>query len=194
MPLTDLLNHWQLQNTAVPQTDFASVYVELKRLAKAALAKERPSHTLQATELANEVYLLLEKQNLPTWENRLHFFSVISLMMRRLLIDHARKKKALKRGDPHLRVTFIEDAAAAKSPSLDVLAVHAALEELAQLDKRHGLIAELKLFGGFTDVEIGQVLGLSSRTIKRDWRIIKGWLRHTLKHQDPEGPPVDPKT
>lgn len=185
MPLTDLLNHWQLQGKATPEADFGHIYDELKRLARAALAREGAQHTLQATELVAEVYLAMERQRIEVWQNRLQFFSVISLLMRRILVDHARKKRRLKRGDPHLKVTLIEEQAPGKSPQLDALEVHHALEALAKLDARHGLIAELKLFGGFTDGEVADIMSLSSRTIKRDWRIIKGWMRHYLKKNPP---------
>lgn len=181
LPLTDLLQLWQRQGTQIDPDQFDGIYLELKRLARAALARESANHTLQATDLVNELYLILDKQNPSVWENRLHFFSVVSLMMRRILVDHARRKKRIKRGDPQLRVTLSEDKIQGNNPtSLDVLAVHHALERLAALDARHALIAELKLFGGFTDQEIAESLSLSSRTIKRDWRIAKGWLKTCL--------------
>lgn len=181
MPLTDLLNHWQAAGKQTPEEDFGNIYRELKRLARAAIGREGANHTLQATELVAEVYLAMDRQKVQVWENRLHFFSVVSLLMRRILVDHARKKRRLKRGDPNLRITLIEDQAPGKNPQLDALEVHHALEALAKLDARHGLIAELKLFGGFTDQEVADIMDLSSRTIKRDWRIIKGWVKHYLQ-------------
>lgn len=180
LPLTDLLNLWQQEGAQIPPNQFDDIYNELKRLARAAIARESANHTLQVTELVNEVYLLLDKQRFSVWDNRLHFFSVISLMMRRVLVDHARKKRRLKRGDPNLRVTLADENALASGPSQDAIAVHESLQELAKLDSRHGLIAELKLFAGFTDEEVGLVIGVSSRTVKRDWRIAKGWLKANL--------------
>ena len=190
MPLTDLLNIWQQKGSHIPSDQFEDIYGEMKRLAKAAIARESGNHTLQTTELVNEVYLLLDKQRFSVWDNRLHFFSVISLMMRRVLVDHARKRKRLKRGNPNLRVTLADENALTSGPSLDAIAVHHGLEALAKLDSRHALIAELKLFAGFTDEEVGEVLGVSSRTVKRDWRIAKGWLKSYLSNNPAPEPEV----
>lgn len=180
MALTELLNIWRAQGNQIEAGDFDQIFLELRRLAKAVILRERPNHTLQATELVHEIYLKMDHQKVPQWSNRAHFFSVAALMMRRILVDHARQKSREKRGGSDHRVTLKDDLALAKGPCLDVLEINRVLEELHQLDTRNALVVELKLFGGLTEEEIGVVLGVSARTVKRDWRFAKGWMKMKL--------------
>jgi len=156
------------------------VYQELRRLAQRYMRNERPDHTLQATALVHEAYLKLAEQREIAWQNRTHFFAVAAQLMRRILVDHARAKLAKKRGSSQQKISL--DGALIFSPaqSEDLLALNEALDRLSQLDPRQGRIVELKFFGGLIDEEVADVLGVSLRTVKRDWQMAKAWLFREL--------------
>jgi len=156
------------------------VYHELRRQARRYMRNERPDHTLQATALVHEAYLKLIEQREITWQNRAHFFGVAAQLMRRILVDHARARLAHKRGGSQEQISL--DGAVAFSPaqSEQFLALHEALNRLAQLDQRQGRIVELKFFGGLTDEEVAEVLAISLRTVKRDWSVARAWLFREL--------------
>jgi RNA polymerase sigma factor (TIGR02999 family) len=151
------------------------VYAELKRIAAAHLRRERRDHTLQATALVHEAYLRLIGQTID-WQSRAHFFATAARMMRRILVDHARAQRALKREGALLRVDWNETLNYAEQRSGELVALDDALLRLASFDPRQSRIVELRFFGGMTEEEIGEVLGVSSRTVKRDWTIAKSWL------------------
>ena len=158
------------------------VYRELRRLAGAQLKSERPDHTLQATALANEAYLKLIDQNRVEWQNRAHFFAVAARVMRRVLVDYARKQRAEKRGGDVGRVTLSEAIHASDSSAeVDVVALDAALEKLTALEPRYGEIVELRFFGGLTVEETAAVLKISQATVKRDWAAAKALLYRELR-------------
>lgn len=152
------------------------VYDELRRLARKYMRTERPNHTLQATALVNEAYLRLMGQQETTWQDRAHFFATASQLMRHILVDHARARKTGKRGGEQHQVTLTDGMVSESNKLVDVLAVHEALEKLAQLDARQARVVELRFFGGLTFTEIAYVLNASERTVKHDWQMARAWL------------------
>jgi RNA polymerase sigma-70 factor, ECF subfamily len=157
------------------------VYAELRRIAARSLRSERKEHTLQPTALVNEVYLRLAEQQNPPWQNRAHFLGCAARLMRHVLVDHARAHQADKRGGRHLRVTLGEDVAWAEEREVDLLALDAALDKLAEQDAQKSRIVELRYFGGLSTEETAEVLGVSDRTIKRAWALARAWLRRELE-------------
>jgi len=151
------------------------VYQELRRLAAHYMQKERPDHSLQATELVHEAYLRLVGRGLPEWQNRAHFFAVAAKVMRNLLVDHARARQRVKRGGGPVRLDDVPEPAAFQSEEL--LAIEDALERLAGIDPRQGRIVELRYFGGLSIEEIATVMEISERTVKREWQMARAWLR-----------------
>ena len=157
-----------------------AVYGELHAVATRLMCSERGSHTLQPTALVNEVYLRLVDQDRATWHDRAHFLAIAGEMMRRVLVDHAREKRALKRGGNIERVTLNEGLDAAKEQDLDIARLDDALQDLAALDPRQAKIVELRFFGGLTVRETADVIGLSPATVKREWATAKAWLYNEL--------------
>ncbi|MGB0596058.1 MAG: sigma-70 family RNA polymerase sigma factor [Rubripirellula sp.] len=157
-----------------------AVYDQLRGLAGSMLRQEVPGHTLQPTALVNEAYMKLVDQTRVDWQGRTHFFAVGAKMMRRILVDHARKKKRVKRGGGIHRVSLSDDVQVSKNNDEDVLAIEEALEKLAEQDPRQAQIVELRFFGGLTVAEVAQVLNVSKRTIESEWTILKAWLRREL--------------
>lgn len=152
------------------------VYAELRRLAAHYLRGERPDHTLQPTALVHEAYLRLTRLTDLDWQSRSHFFATAATVMRRILVDHARAQGANKR-EGFREAINIEDAlVASPEKSAELIALDEALERLAKLDARRSKIVELKFFGGLSEEETAEVLGISARTVKRDWRVAKAWL------------------
>jgi RNA polymerase sigma factor (TIGR02999 family) len=160
----------------------ASLQGELRRLAASYLRRERAGHTLQPTALVNEAYLRLLPQQSLNWENRAHFFGIAAHMMRRVLVDYARRRRAVKRahgaGEP-VSLSGVP-APAPGLDEVDVLALHEALDALAALDARQAEIVELRYFGGLTLEEIAEVLDTSVSTVKREWTTAKVWLKHRM--------------
>ena len=157
------------------------VHAELRRQAARYLRRERQNHTLQPTALVNEAFLKLVEQRNVRWQNRAHFFGVAAQSMRRVLIDHARTQKRLKRGGPKHQVTLDDAMIRTEGRSIDVLALDQALDRLAVIDERQARIVELRFFGGLSVEETGEVVGLSPATIKREWSMAKAWLHSELK-------------
>jgi RNA polymerase sigma factor (TIGR02999 family) len=153
------------------------VYDDLRRLAAGYMGRETPGHSLQPTALVHEAYVRLVDQRRVQWRNRAHFFGVAASMMRRILVDYARKRRADKRGGAAERVTLTEDVAAAEQNDLDVLTLHESLERLAAFDPQQERIVELRYFGGLTIDETAEVVGISPATVVREWTIAKAWLR-----------------
>ncbi len=151
------------------------VYDELRRLAGRYLRSEGPSATLAPTSLVHEAYLRLAGQDRARWQDRTHFFRVAAQMMRRVLVDHYRARRARKRGGG-LKVTLAEAALVSPPLDLDVLALDHALEELARLDPQQATIVEMRFFGGLTVEETAAALGIGSATVKRDWAMARAWI------------------
>jgi RNA polymerase sigma factor (TIGR02999 family) len=163
------------------------VYAELRRQAARQLRRERAGHTLQTTALVHEAYLRLVGQREMRWQNRAHFFAIAAELMRRILVDHARKMSAAKRGGSALKLELDEAFAAPDEQheeQLDLVAIDAALVKLAALDPQQGRIVELRFFGGLNVEEAAEVLGISPRTVKRDWRVAKAWLRREISGKE----------
>ena len=156
------------------------VYDELKVLAASHLRRERGDHTLSPTELVHEVFLRMVGQHSVNWVGRAHFFGIAAQAMRRILVDHARRRTARKRGRQH-QVTLDTDADVPDDLSSDeVMAVDEALAQLAELDPRQAKLIELRYFAGFSIEETAAVLGISTATVKRDWALARAWLQHRL--------------
>jgi RNA polymerase sigma-70 factor (ECF subfamily) len=157
------------------------VYDELRRLARRYLQRERPGHSLQATALVNEAYLRLVDYKHMQWQDRSHFFAVSSQLMRRILVEHARRHN-LKRGGDVQHVALEESAIVGGGRPGDLVALDDALNELGQLDPRKARVVEMRFFGGLSVEEIAQVLGVSPITVMRDWTTAKAWLYRELTH------------
>src|SRR2546429_6466433 len=157
------------------------VYEDLHRLAQQYLRRERPDHTLQATALVHEAYLRLVDQRGVSWQNRAHFFGVAAQLMRRILVDYARRHHAAKRGGAALKVSLTDVVIAAKEGPEELVALDDALSRLAALDPRQGRIVELRLYGGLTVEETADVLGVSPATVKREWSTAKAWLAREIR-------------
>ena len=176
--LTRLLQSWRQGNSGAADELVSLVYAELRRMAKAKLRDERPGHTLQATALVHEAWMRLMNQHGASWQNRAQFFAVASQAMRRILVDHARRRRAAKRGDgtSPVDVDALAHVLTAPLPDDRLLALDAALEELAALDARQARIVELRFFGGLSVEEAADVLAVSPTTIKREWATARAWL------------------
>ncbi|HQW65972.1 MAG TPA: sigma-70 family RNA polymerase sigma factor [Gemmatimonadales bacterium] len=157
------------------------VYDELKRLAAGQLRLERDDHTLGATALVHEAFLRLTGGSAPTWENRAHFFGIAAQAMRRILVEHARRRNAQKRSHKqHVTLDSQVDVADG-APSDEVVAVDEALHRLAALDPRQAKVVELRYFVGLSIEESADVLGVSPATVKRDWALARAWLHRELQ-------------
>ncbi len=158
----------------------AKVYDELRRIARKLMADEKAGHTLQASGLVNEAYLRLFEKPQIDWQNRAHFFAVAAQQMRRILVDHARNRAAQKRGGAQCRVTLTDAVAATEDHAFDILVLNDLLDRLEALSPRQARVVELRYFGGLDCEEIAQLLGVSSKTVKRDWKMARSWLRIQL--------------
>lgn len=157
------------------------VYKHLHRLAASYMRGERPDHTLQATALVNEAYLRLVPQRGRGWEDRAHFFAVAARLMRQILVEHARARQAGKRGgEVAARLPLDEALEFSPARSRELIQLDNALESLEQLDPQQARVVELRFFGGLTVEETAEVLGISQRTVKRDWRVARLWLHHEM--------------
>jgi RNA polymerase sigma-70 factor (ECF subfamily) len=174
---TRLLIDWSNGDREAAAGLMPLVYEELRQRARSYLQRERADHTLQATALVHEAYLRLVDQETTTWRNRAHFFGVAAQLMRRILVDHARRHRREKRGGAWDKVEFDEALTPAVSRNLDVIALDDALQDLTQLNPQHARIVELRFFGGLKTDEVAEVLKLSSRTVEREWRMARAWLR-----------------
>lgn len=178
--VTALLDDWSRGNESALDQLLPLVYMELRRMAARQLRQERAGHTLQPTALVHEVYLRLVDQRRVDWQHRAHFFGVAAQIMRRILVDHARRRAAGKRGEG-VRCLSLDDAQdVAASNELPVLAFDRALDRLQQVDPGLARIVELRAFGGLTIEDAAHVLKVSPSTVKRDWRTAKAWLNREL--------------
>jgi len=164
---------------------FPIVYDELRRLAASALRRERADHTLQPTALVHEAFLRLVDVPEDRWHDRAHFVAIAARAMRRVLVDHARGRMALKRGRADIHVPIDEvDVASSETGGVDLVVLDEALSRLAALDERQARIVELRFFGGLTVEETAALIGSSPRTVKRDWHMARAWLKRELARHD----------
>jgi RNA polymerase sigma-70 factor, ECF subfamily len=177
--IVTLLQQWRDGDPSAYDKLFPLVYGELRRLARAQLRREHGRVSLQPTLLVHEAYLRLVKAEID-WRDRTHFLSVSARVMRRILVEHARARSAMKRGGEDVRVTMSTDIAAAGTSPIDVLTLDAAMDRLRQCDARQAEAVELCYFGGLTHPEIGEALGISEATVDRDLRHARAWLRREL--------------
>ncbi len=173
---TALLIAWGAGDEEARERMLPLVYDELRRLAARYLRRERPGHTLQPTALVHEAYVRLIDQRQVDWSNRAQFIGLAAVMMRRILVNHARDRVADKRGAgaEHVPLTVAGDPMGA--PEVDLLDLHDALDRLAGLDQRKAQIVELKFFGGLTIEEIAETVGISRATVEREWKFARAWL------------------
>jgi RNA polymerase sigma-70 factor, ECF subfamily len=179
--VTELLARWSRGDEEAYRDLLPIVYEELRRLASRYMANERPGHTLQTTALLNEAYLRLAREGPRPWSNRRHFYALAARAMRQVLVEHARKVKAERRGGGLFRVELGEADAATEIAAEEILAVHHALDRLASLDERQGRIVELRYFAGQTVPEVASSLSLSTATVEREWRAARAWLQRELQ-------------
>jgi len=180
LSITQLLIEWSQGNRAALDQLMPLVYDELRQLARGYLRRERPDHTLQATDLVHEAYLRLIDQNAVTWQNRAHFFGIASQMMRRILVNHALSRQAAKRGGLVQKLSLDKAVSFAEQREVELVALDEALKELAVLDPRQSQIVELRFFGGLSIEETAEVLNISPATVKREWSTAKLWLRRQM--------------
>ncbi len=179
--VTSLLEAWTRGDQSALDRLIPIVYEDLRKVAGRRLRSERPGHTLSATALVHETYLRLMGQHPVHLENRSHFFAVASELMRRILVDHARRRGASKRGGGTVRLTLDVAVVEGTPRDLDLVAVDDALSELATLDTRQARIVEMRFFGGLSTEEAAAVLGISRATVERDWSHARAWLYRRLK-------------
>jgi len=179
--ITKLLIAWSDGRREALNDLMPIVYADLRRVAAGYMRREAAGHALQPTALVHEAYVRLVDQKQVKWRNRAHFFGVAAVLMRRILVDHARRRRAEKRGGDWERVTLAGDEVATDThKEIDVLALDEALERLAQFDPQQERIVELRYFGGLTIEETAEVVGISAATVVREWTIAKAWLRSDM--------------
>ena len=180
--ITELLRAWGAGDAAAGEALVPLVYAELRRQARRALSREGEGHTLQATALVHEAWLRLAGQQDADWESRTQFLAVAAQMMRRVLVDHARTRRALKRGGGGTQVTLGDvEQPAPGADDVDVLALDDALARLADIDPRKARLVELRYFAGLSIPEAANALGISAATVGREWAVARMWLRRELE-------------
>lgn len=182
--INKLLADWGQGNEEAREALIPVVYNELRRQARRYLRGERLDHTLESAALVNEAYLRLVRQEAPQWQNRAHFFGVAAQLMRHILVDHARKRIAAKRGAGAPVLALDPELAPAQKPGIDLVALDDALSKLTALDSQQGRLIELRFFGGLSIEETAIVLGISPATVKREWVTARAWLRRELKRNE----------
>jgi len=185
--VTELLRNWSDGDKQAHEKLFQVVYDELHRQAARYLRTEHAGLSLQTTDLIHEAYLRLSNQQHVEWQNRLHFFAIAATVMRRILVDHVRERQAVKRGGSDIRLPLEEALVVLPEQNLDFVALDEALNRLAKIDAQQSQIVELRFFSGLSVEETAQVLGVSERTVKRDWNVAKAWLRRELTRSGPGG-------
>jgi RNA polymerase sigma factor (TIGR02999 family) len=178
--VTQLLLDWSNGEISALDELMPLVDGELHRLAHHYMQRERPGHTLQTTALVNEAYLRLIDQRQVRWKNRAHFFALSAQLMRRILVDHARKRRYAKRGGDRHKISFDEGLAISSERESDLIEIDEALTRLADFDARKSKIVELRFFGGLDVEETAEALSISPVTVKRDWKLAKAWLYEWL--------------
>jgi RNA polymerase sigma factor (TIGR02999 family) len=178
--LSDLLQRWKAGDQGALEALVPLVYGELRIIARRYLRHERPGHTLQSAALVHEAYLRLMKQGTHEFENRAHFFAISAQLMRQVLVEYARRKKAMKR-DGGAPITLGDGVVLPEIQNVDIIALDEALKVLARLDARQSRIVELRFFSGLSVEEVSTILGISTATVKREWATAKVWLLHEIR-------------
>ena len=181
--VTELLRSWRQGDAAALDRLIPLVHGELRRVARAHFRREQPGHTLQATALVHEVYLRLVTLDRITLNDRTHFFAVAARLMRQVLVDHARRKRADKRGGAATMMSLDEVSPVSSTPIVDVLALDQALDALSSRDARQCRVVELRFFAGLSIDETAEAIGVSTATVEREWTIAKAWLHRRLSVQ-----------
>lgn len=181
--VTELLAAWSHGDREALDKLMPLVYDELRRLARQHMRRERAGHTLQTTALVNEAYMRLVDQRRAQWQNRAQFFGVAARLMRRILVDHARSRRRLKRGGDAHKVSLDEAAMVSQEQSTDLLALDEALKKLEAMNERMGRIVELRFFGGLSTEETAEVLNVSPSTIKKDWTFAKAFMHEAISNE-----------
>ncbi|HWW97385.1 MAG TPA: sigma-70 family RNA polymerase sigma factor [Edaphobacter sp.] len=184
--ITQLLVAWSHGEETALEMLTPIIYGELRRLAQSYMRQERADHTLQSTAVVHEAFIRLIDQNVE-WKSRAHFFAIAAKMMRRILVDHARARSTSKRGAGMARVDVEEQAMESQERSVDLLALDEALEHLARIDPQRSRIVELRYFGGLSNEESANVLGISPATVQRQWSGAKAWLYRELSGRESSG-------
>ncbi|HEU4477011.1 MAG TPA: sigma-70 family RNA polymerase sigma factor [Pyrinomonadaceae bacterium] len=179
--VSQLLIAWSEGDEAALEQLTPLVYDELHRLARRYMRRESPGHTLQTSALVNEAYLRLVDQRQVHWQNRSHFFGIAAQLMRRILVDHARSHRRAKRGGDAHRLSLDATLIMSKDRFADLLSIDEALSRLSEFDPQKSRIVEMKFFGGLSTDEVADCLHVSSRTIEREWRKAKAWLKGALE-------------
>jgi RNA polymerase sigma factor (TIGR02999 family) len=180
--ITQLLLDASAGNQDAVDALFPIVYAEMRRLSTSYLRKERPGHTLQSTALVHEAYLRLIDQKV-NWQSRAHFMGIAAQTMRRILLDHAKRKAAGKRGGGDIAIEFDESSIGGKVRDVNLIALDEALLELEKIDPIRSRIVEMRFFGGLSNEESAEVLGISTATVQRQWAGARAWLFHTMKKE-----------
>ena len=182
--VTGLLIDWSNGDRSALDRLMPLVYEELRGVARRRLSLEEEGSTLQSTALVHEAYLRLVDQNRVQWKNRAHFFAVSARLIRRILLDHARRRNAARRGGSATRLTLDEGLASPRGREVDLLALDDALTALAELDARQARVVELRFFAGLSIAETAEALGIATATVQRDWVTAKAWLFDQLSRTD----------
>jgi len=185
--ITELLRAWGDGDQSALEQLTPLVYEKLHNLARRQMLREKEGHTLQATALIHEVYLRLVEFQSVRWQDRAHFFAVCARLMRRILVDFARSRDALKRGGESKKLTLEEGMIASSDAPTQLLALEEALNKLGKVDPRKGSVVELRFFGGLTVKETAEVLKLSPDTVMRDWSMARGWLLREIEQGQGDG-------
>jgi len=182
-PITQLLDRWNKGDAAAREELIPLLYHDLRKLARRMLGGRRADHTLQSTALVHEAYLRMADRDRARWQNREHFFAAAARAMRHILVDHARKRKAGKRGGGRVTLLLDEAAAAPQQRQLDLVALDDALTALGALDSAQAQVVELRFFGGLTIDDVAKVMGISPATVKREWATARTWLYAELQRR-----------
>lgn len=185
--ITGLLQAWRLGDASARELLIPLLQRELHRIASHHMAIQRPGHTLQTTALVNEAYLRLIDAKRVGWHDRSHFLAACSQIMRHILVDHARARKATKRGGGIAALPLEEACVVSPEPNTDLVALDEALDKLAKHDPRRAKVVEMRFFGGLSVEETAAALGISEESVLRDWRLARVWLARELRHGDRHG-------
>jgi len=182
--ITKLLLQWREGKAEALDELVPLVHDELRRIARNFMRRQNPGHTLQTTALVNEAFIRLVDSNRVNWQDRNHFFAISAQLMRRVLVDVARRKNSLKRGGERVQVTLDDKLNVSDEKETDLIALDEAMSLLAELNPRQSQIVELRYFGGLTEEQIADTLEISSRTVRRDWNLARAWLFRELNRKD----------
>jgi RNA polymerase sigma factor (TIGR02999 family) len=192
-PITDLLQAHARGDRAALEQLLTLVYGELRRLARSRLRRERPGHTLAATELVHEAFVKLLPVERIDWRSRAHFFAIASRAMRNVLVDHAVRRGAVKRGAGAQALALDDADVKTQQPLDDLIALSDALDKLGQLDERQAQVVECRFFGGLSLDETAEALNMSAATVSRDWTFARAWLHNELSTAQPASGKVPPQ-